>query len=93
MLRSQYSLTNINTFVLVLVPLEWIAIWVDAPAMTLVSDLRQGALYAMMFSFWIIFVGEHLMVCIHSQQDYYFESTTAAEKLCSTAHCSHAGTL
>ena len=44
------------------VPLEWIAIWVPAPGMLLVSDLRQGALYAMMFSFWIIFIGEHLMV-------------------------------
>ncbi|XP_072048825.1 protein wntless homolog [Amphiura filiformis] len=42
-------------------PLEWIAIWAPAPGMTLVSDLRQGALYAMMFSFWIIFIGEHLM--------------------------------
>ncbi|XP_071477676.1 protein wntless homolog [Diadema antillarum] len=42
-------------------PLEWLTFWHDMPYMLLLGDIRQGACYAMLFSFWIIFVGEHMM--------------------------------
>lgn len=42
-------------------PLEWLTLIFEIPAMLLISDIRQGASYAMLFSFWIIFVGEHMM--------------------------------
>eukprot|EP00057_Strongylocentrotus_purpuratus_P028432 XP_011682906.1 PREDICTED: protein wntless homolog [Strongylocentrotus purpuratus] len=42
-------------------PLEWLTFFHDMPYMLLLSDIRQGACYAMLFSFWIIFVGEHMM--------------------------------
>ncbi|XP_038068222.1 protein wntless homolog A-like [Patiria miniata] len=42
-------------------PMEWLTFWVEVPFMTLLSDIKQGAFYAMLFSFWIIFIGEHLM--------------------------------
>ncbi|XP_033636194.1 protein wntless homolog [Asterias rubens] len=42
-------------------PMEWLTLWLNIPFMVLLADLKQGAFYAMLFSFWIIFVGEHLM--------------------------------
>ena len=44
------------------VPLEWLTFFHEMTYMLLLSDIRQGATYAMLFSFWIIFVGEHMMV-------------------------------
>jgi len=42
-------------------PLELITIYCDAPWMLVFTDIRQGILYVVLLSFWIIFIGEHLM--------------------------------
>ncbi|KAK6178724.1 hypothetical protein SNE40_011241 [Patella caerulea] len=42
-------------------PVEWFTIWFDLPWMTIVTDVRQGAFYATLMSFWMIFAGEHIM--------------------------------
>lgn len=48
------SLTMLNT------PVEFLTLIMEVPCMTFVNDLRQGMFYCILFSFWIIFVGEHL---------------------------------
>ncbi|XP_052101149.1 protein wntless homolog [Mytilus californianus] len=42
-------------------PIEWLTFWLNIPFMLLLNDIRQGAFYAMLLSFWIIFTGEHIM--------------------------------
>ncbi|XP_059174056.1 protein wntless homolog B-like isoform X2 [Physella acuta] len=42
-------------------PIEWLTLFVNMPFMMLLNDIRDGAFYAMLLSFWLIFVGEHLM--------------------------------
>ncbi|CAK8684256.1 unnamed protein product [Clavelina lepadiformis] len=46
-------------------PLEYLTIFYDVPWMLLVTDIRQGFFYAVLFSFWVIFMGEHLMDQAH----------------------------
>ena len=53
------------TNLLFVVPIEWLTFWLNMPFMLLLNDIRQGAFYAMLLSFWIIFTGEHIMVNIH----------------------------
>ncbi|CAG5116760.1 unnamed protein product [Candidula unifasciata] len=42
-------------------PVEWLTLVVNMPFMMLLNDIRDGAFYAMLLSFWIIFVGEHML--------------------------------
>ena len=47
--------------VLLNLPLEFLSLWLDFPFNNFLSDLRQGVFYCTLFSFWIIFTGEHLL--------------------------------
>lgn len=49
------------TLTILNVPIEWLTFWLNIPFMLLLNDIRQGAFYAMLLSFWIIFTGEHIM--------------------------------
>lgn len=50
------SMTSLN------VPVEWLSLGFEWTWMLLFEDVRQGMFYSTLFSFWIIFCGEHLMV-------------------------------
>jgi len=50
-----FALTQLN------LPLEFLSLWVDFPFNNFLSDLRQGIFYCTLFSFWLIFTGEHLL--------------------------------
>lgn len=42
-------------------PLQWIALLSNAPWMLLVSDIRTGLVYFLLFGFWVVFISEHLL--------------------------------
>jgi len=42
-------------------PIQWIAFYINAPWMLLASDVRTGLCYLLLFSFWVIFISEHLL--------------------------------
>lgn len=42
-------------------PFESLTLYFDLPFMMFLNDLRQGVFYCVLLSFWIIFVGEHLL--------------------------------
>ncbi|CAK6956314.1 protein wntless homolog [Scomber scombrus] len=43
------------------VPVEWLSLGFEWTWMLLFEDVQQGVFYFTLFSFWIIFCGEHLM--------------------------------
>lgn len=49
------ALTQLNA------PIELLSLQFEITFMTFVNDLRQGIFYCALLSFWIIFVGEHLL--------------------------------
>ncbi|XP_022649960.1 protein wntless-like isoform X2 [Varroa jacobsoni] len=54
-LALSVAMTAIN------LPIEFLTLSFNMPYMMLICDIRQGIFYAMLFSFWLIFCGEHLM--------------------------------
>lgn len=49
------ALTQLN------LPVELLTLQFEISFMTFLNDLRQGVFYCVLLSFWIIFVGEHLL--------------------------------
>ncbi|CAG9131634.1 unnamed protein product [Plutella xylostella] len=43
-------------------PLEYLTLQFDLPFMLLLGDIRQGVFYATLFSFWLVFAGEHMLI-------------------------------
>jgi len=42
-------------------PVQWLALFMEAPWMLLLSDIRQGFAYMTLFAFWLVFMSEHLL--------------------------------
>ena len=42
-------------------PIQWLALFMEAPWMLLLSDIRQGFAYISLFAFWLVFMSEHLL--------------------------------
>jgi len=55
------------------IPLEFLSLWFDIEFMSFLCDLRQGIFHCALLSFWIIFIGEHLLDGIHRSRlsSYY----------------------
>lgn len=46
-------------------PVQWLALFMEAPWMLLMSDIRQGLAYMSLFGFWLVFMSEHLLDRAH----------------------------
>lgn len=49
-------------------PIEYLTLQFDLPFMLLLGDIRQGVFYATLFSFWLVFAGEHMLIQDASSQ-------------------------
>lgn len=43
-------------------PVEYVALFLDIEFMSFLCDIRQGVFHCSLLAFWIIFIGEHLLV-------------------------------
>ncbi|XP_052745145.1 protein wntless-like [Bicyclus anynana] len=43
-------------------PIEYLTLQYDLPFILLLGDIIQGIFYAMLFSFWLVFAGEHMLI-------------------------------
>lgn len=43
-------------------PFEYLTLHFDLPFMLLLGDIKQGVFYATLFSFWLVFAGEHMLI-------------------------------
>ncbi|VUZ48569.1 unnamed protein product [Hymenolepis diminuta] len=50
-------------------PIEWLSLKFNASFWLVLSDLRQGAFYATLACFWLVFTGEHLMDSPHGDRN------------------------
>lgn len=52
-----FGLTQLN------VPIEFLSLFFDLEFMSFLCDIRQGIFHCCILIFWIVFIGEHLLVC------------------------------
>lgn len=64
-------------------PVDWLTLWIDMPFMLLYSDIRQGLFYSVLFSFWLIFVGEHMMDNVKRNELRHYWKQLVAVACCS----------
>lgn len=60
---NKQNSNNLLNALNILVPIEWLSFFVNLKWMLLFTDIRQGIFYVTLFTFWIIFCGEHFIVC------------------------------
>nr|XP_034832485.1 LOW QUALITY PROTEIN: protein wntless-like [Maniola hyperantus] len=63
-------------------PIEYLTLQFDLPFMLVLEDIRQVIFYAMLFSFWLVFAGEHMVITAQSSLKYYWRHLTAVAMGC-----------
>ncbi|KOB79456.1 Wntless [Operophtera brumata] len=66
-------------------PIEYLTLHFDLPFMLLLGDIRQGVFYATLFSFWLVFAGEHMLIqntTVQSSLKQYWRHLSAVAMGC-----------